>query len=213
MKQKLVPCPNGGKCGTKMHYIGKAAYTRCLKAAQSGGKQGTSSAATPPPAVKKDLTPRPVRGAKVLDYGETEDGFTWAVAEGPEEGLFNGYFQVGKEHPWYGLEAVDADYLSTDLDADQPGFAGRAGESTFGKDGWFGFDSLGYDDVANSSEYPLTQQISPDSDWAASWTQDRAAEEAQKWAYLAAKASGSDTDEIRQKLIEKRERDDYARGT
>ena len=176
-----------------MHYIGKAAYTKCLNAAQGGGKTSGRSFTAPPPVAKKDETPKPFRGAKVLDYGTTEDGIPWAIAKGPEEGVINGYFQVEKDHPWYGLDAMDVEELSLKLEGDHPIFHG-GGDLTFGSKGWFGFDTLKVTDFWEDAEYPLAREITPDSELATIWTQELVAQDAQAWADLAARAAVSDMD-------------------
>ena len=51
----LVPCPNGGKCGSKRHYAGSQAFNECGKLAALGGAAGSnaSSLAAPPPSSRQ----------------------------------------------------------------------------------------------------------------------------------------------------------------
>ena len=83
-----------------------------------------------------------------LEAGE-HHGIQWAVAAAPIYGAINGYVRIPKGHPWSGLDYDDVE--------PRPDVHGGL---TYGKDGWFGFDTLHAGDLwLGGGQYHLCDDV------------------------------------------------------
>lgn len=67
----------------------------------------------------------------------TENGLAWATCNAPRYGAVNGYVRIPEDHP---LHDLDYDAVMERLDLSD--LLGGAGELTYARDGWIGFDTL-----------------------------------------------------------------------